>query len=353
MFSPLLHPQKQAQPSQKLRQTAYLFFYILFITFIAVEILVRLRGYSPWQTSQSVREPTIHEPDPVLGWQNKPGEYVIPAYTVDASDIKMTFWPGGRRATQAQKQNRIHQILAVGCSFTQGWAISDSETFAWKLQQQFPPIEFLNYGTTGYGTYQSLLLLENDFKRSNTAPLLVLYGFNGFHESRNVAEQYWLKALSRASHRGHVYLPYCLMGPDGALERHPPERYPMWPLKGTFATIPFLEDCYMRFKTRGRATQRRVVTEKLLLEMNQLCREKGSKLVIVLLTAGAQDKLHYIKFFQKEGICFVDCVHPNYDSPEMKVAGEGHPKGAMNTFWADCIEEALRIEISRVDLHGK
>ena len=50
--------------------------------------------------------------------------------------------------------------MVLGCSFVQGWALSDEETFAWKLQERFVRARVLNFGTAGYGTTQSLLALE-------------------------------------------------------------------------------------------------------------------------------------------------------------------------------------------------
>ena len=38
---------------------------------------------------------------------------------------------------------------------TQGWAIDDNETYPWKLQKRYPSLNVLNYGTGGYGSYQS------------------------------------------------------------------------------------------------------------------------------------------------------------------------------------------------------
>src|SRR5262249_12408647 len=55
--------------------------------------------------------------------------------------------------------------LFIGCSFTQGWAISDQETFPWGVQEHFPAARVLNAGTAGYGTYQSLLGLSEPSPR--------------------------------------------------------------------------------------------------------------------------------------------------------------------------------------------
>ena len=112
------------------------------------EIIFRLKGHRTWRYQPDLERPTIHEPDPVLGWKNKPGSYLIPPYSSDAEAIKVTFLADGRRATAEHPNPRPHTFLVFGGSITQGWAISDEATFAWKLQRKYPYVEVLSYGTT-------------------------------------------------------------------------------------------------------------------------------------------------------------------------------------------------------------
>ncbi len=77
----------------------------------------------------------------------------------------MTILPDGRRrsAMNSVLRSGAPKIVIVGGSFVQGWAVSDQDTFAWKLQDRFADYDVLNLGTAGYGTYQSLLLIEDLF----------------------------------------------------------------------------------------------------------------------------------------------------------------------------------------------
>jgi len=204
----------------------------------------------------------MQEPDPKLGWRNLSGRYVFG----NSEAIEMTFWPGGLRATGPEPLARERQVLVLGGSFTQGWAVSDAETYAYRLQEAFPGVEVRNLGTAGYGTLQALLSLERALEAAPRAPALVLYGFNDFHDTRNVATAQWLRMLSRVSQLGTVRTPYASLDADGGLIRHPPVRYPDWPLKRRLAAVALLEEWLTEVSGIARSQSAVAVTEALLLE---------------------------------------------------------------------------------------
>ena len=313
-----------------------------------VEAFLRLAvGIQPWRNHPSAGEPVIHQPDPLLGWRNKPGEYSFSPTGTSGEVVRMSFEPDGTRTTRTSAQTAQRMITVLGCSLTQGWPLSNTEPYAWKLQERFPSWKVDNYGTGGYGTYQSLLILEGLLSKPSPLPRIVIYGFASFHEDRNVAAWYWLRLLSRFSHRGHIGVPYCdLDSNTGRLRRHPPEAYPTWALKRSLATVVVAEEAFARFQSRSRISQRRLVTEQLLLEMSRLCRDKGIQFLVALLVqeSGGTD---YRAFLQQHQIVYADCLHVRYGTPEF-TAGDGHPNGLMNTFWADRIEEAISgLDIAR------
>ena len=142
-------------------------------TFVVAAFLTLVGAEAIARTALAVRQirpplddglPVLQEPDEVLGWRNKAGSVVWPGRGEDGGkDIRMTFWADGLRATApAPELDRPH-VVVIGCSYTQGWAVTDEETYPWRLQAEFPSHAFLNYGTAGYGTYQSLLALERYF----------------------------------------------------------------------------------------------------------------------------------------------------------------------------------------------
>jgi hypothetical protein len=306
----------------------------------ASEALLRARGFRPWTNkSKDAHEPTMHEPDAVLGWRNKQGKYSVPPYHPSGQPIEVTFLDHGRRRTGAGgAADSRPQLVLVGDSFTAGWAISDDETYAWKLQQAFPFLEVLNYGTGGYGTYQSLLMLERELPYL-ARPAFVLYGFVENAEYRNAAPGSWLGLLSRFSHRGHIDVPFATVEADNRLVRHPPERYLALPFRESSALVAFIEKIYMDRKTRGRMSQKTAVTQRILLEMNKVATQHGATFVVVFLSVRRSTKEHYTAFLRESNIQDLDCGYDITD--EMQVPGEGHPNGKMNTRWANCISAGL------------
>lgn len=304
---------------------------------------MRLAGHGPTRflLPLSSRLPVIHEPAPELGWRNKAGVHRWPGRGRDVGrDITMTFWPGGLRATAAERVTGRRQVVVLGGSFMQGWAVTNEDTCAWKLQAAMPQLEFLNFGTAGYGTYQSLLALEGFLEESAGKLDRVIYGFNGFHAARNVAGGAWLRAVSGTSRAGRLAVPYATLADDGSLVRHPPEQTPAWPLRHRLALSAFLEARYTDLRTRARARQRVAVTEELVHELDRVAREHGATLLIAVLSAsGAQD---YEAFFRRRGLAWLSCVPPDPGSPRMKVPGYGHPSREANAWWAGCIERRLR-----------
>ncbi len=309
----------------------------------AVEGVLRLRGIEPWPSGHA-NEPTMHEADSVLGWVNKEGHYAFHGYVKDAPEIVMTFRNDRSRVTSSEPVRAEAELVVVGCSVTQGWGISDHETYAWRLQQRFPALEVRNYGTGGYGTWQSYLTLQRVLPTCKK-PVLVLYGFIDHHEIRNAATADWLERLSSLSDRGHIDCPYATIAEDGSLIAHPPERFVTFPLPQRLALTVGMQRLYMKHKTRERAEHGREVTERVMLEMDRLSREHGAKLVVVLLLANPDDHAHYLEFLRQNGIEAIDCVHEL--TKDLQVPGNPHPNGKMNAIWADCLAERLETLLPR------
>jgi hypothetical protein len=278
-------------------------------TLLLAEIVLRAAGHGPWQVSTlDAREPVMNQPDPVRGWRNRPGRYVIPPYTAGGRETEIHILPDGSRATGAGEPDGRRVLVLVGGSYTRGNGLSDEQTSAWKLQARFPELRVQNHGTGGYGTYQSLLALEEILPRSDVA--FVLYGFIDHHEVRNVAPPGWIDLLSRFSRRRQVRVPYCTLDARGELVRHPPASYPAWPLRRWLATVAFAERAVAYAGGSERAAQGRAVTERLLVEMEARSRRHGSGFAVVLLSVGPDAKAHYPTFLARSGIRVADCARP-------------------------------------------
>jgi hypothetical protein len=312
------------------------------LTLVGAEAIARsARTATPTRPPLDDGLPVLQEPDDDLGWRNKIGSVVWPGQGEDGGkDIRMTFWSNGLRATApAPDLDRPH-VVVIGCSYTQGWAVTDQETYPWHLQAEFPSHAFLNYGTAGYGTYQSLLALERYFAAGHDSPAVVIYGFIDYHEDRNVAPASWLKALATASRAGTLSIPFVSIGADGTLERHRLDRANSWPLRSHLASVAAVEDRVLEFRTRGRFEQRREVTDRLILELQRVTRDHGSRLLVAILESRDEPKAHVTAFTAREGIESVDCTVPNQEL--LQVPGYSHPDRRINAHWARCIGDRLR-----------
>ena len=313
------------------------------ISCVAFEGALRLLGFTPWTYLAADRnEPTTSEYDPVLGWRSKEGSFRVPPYDPAGQETDLTILRSGlRRSSPQQHETRDDRpkIIFIGCSFTQGWAISDDETFAWKIQAAFPAFEVLNYGTNGYGTYQSLLLLERVLP-GLMSPRIVIYGFIDHHEDRNVATAEWLELLSSYSRRAHVYVPYATADAEGKLVRHRPERYQPLPFREHLALAALGEKALARIKASGRARQGRIVTQQLMLEMSKVSAAHGADFAVALFDYSDEAKASYMDFFKINGVRAVDCYVPRRE--DLVVPGEGHPNGKLNSLWAECIADYVR-----------
>ncbi len=299
---------------------------------------MRLAGYSSWTAQPGLGDTFLHEPDSELGWRNAQGTHT---WSARRPFIHMTFWSDGLRATSEQPRPGRRQAVVIGGSFTQGWAVSDSDTYAWRLSEALPAVEWLNYGTGGYGTYQSLLALPRHLARADARTARVIYGFIDHHEGRNVASPAWLRGLARSAEQFSVRLPYVTLDPEGGLHEHPPAGYPDWPAKRRSALVALLEERLYAVRTSWRKTQAREATQALLRELRREARAHGTRLLVVVLSQSPpHTRESYRQFFEREGFGALECWHPEQN--KMVVPAYGHPNARANHLWAECIEDAIR-----------
>jgi len=299
------------------------------------EFTARESGRRPRRPIQRP-EPAVHTPDPVLGWRTVPGHYLFGPYSPEGAQAIVTIRPDGARDTGDGSSTGRPLVLLVGCSFTFGWAVSDDQTWAWRLQALRPDLEIENRGVEGYGTLQALLLLDELLKRGER-PARVLYGLYD-HAVRNVAAPGWLWQLS--FNKQAVATPYCDLGAGGVLQCHPPALYPSLPFHEYLALVAMLENNLARLRAGGRQEQGVQITKLLMERMAALCKEYGIPFSIVVLQLQERPAADYIPFDKQRGIDVIDCNHPRFTAADI-VTGEGHPNESVHRFWADCIAAAL------------
>jgi hypothetical protein len=323
----------------------------LLAAFARAEIGVRLGGGEPWKACPAAAwEPALHEFDPELGWRNQEGSYAVGPYHPGDPAVRVTMWPRGRRASGLALEERPRRVVIVGCSYTQGWAVSDEETYAWRLQQRFPDVELFNYGTGGYGTLQCLLALERHYAEVGGADAVV-FGFGSFQAARNQGEAAWLAALAQGAAREHVWLPWAELDPNGTLVRHGPARYPHWPLCEVSAVVARAQDAWATLRHPERPSGQEELTWRLILELERTAREHGSRFLVASL-GWQPDSEAFLERLRSTSasahpIRYVDCEPPYSES--LFVRGEGHPNGALNAIWAERIEPVLRAQLDSAE----
>jgi lysophospholipase L1-like esterase len=309
------------------------------LALILAEVLLRVIGRGPYVKRGDARDlPLMHVPDAELGWKNKPGEYNFGII----EPIRMTFWPDGTRATAPRPVEADVRLALIGDSFTEGWAVTDTQTFGWKLQERFPKVSVRNYGSSGYGTVQSLLALKALLEGPGPHPNVVMYGFNDFHEDRNVAKATWLRDVFQVEHRGHVALPYAELAEGGTLLFQAPTSYPSWPLHDRSAIVATVERSWAELSARGRSAHARAVTDALLLEIDRVVRSHRGRFLVVVLAQWMPDSVpHYLDLLARHRIAAANCHHPAFLGPMGQVPYYGHPNAAVNALWGACMEAAL------------
>lgn len=172
-----------------------------------IELGLRLAGEKPRHLYDiSKNEVITNEEDLRLGWIPKIGKHKFEPWAKKGKKTFLTINNDRSRFTGSKNKN-LEKVIFIGGSITQGWAISDDETFAYLLQKNNLNHKVFNFAVGGYGGYQSLLTLEKVLKNKQKVKN-VIYGFIPHHEVRNVAAGSWQYLLNTMSNRGFVRLPY-------------------------------------------------------------------------------------------------------------------------------------------------
>jgi hypothetical protein len=308
----------------------------LFVILILGEIGLRVAGFEPDSGARLQRPWSVEDPE--LGWINRAGTHP----STEPGEVLMTFREDGRRAAGPLERlaGQVKQtVVVVGCSFTQGYGVRDDQTFAWLLDAAHPNVAFLNYGTGGYGTYQSMLAMVRAFEARETAPKAVVYGFVPFHASRNVQTVDYLMSLRSAGVTRRI-APHVRLE-DGQLVPSAPGLMTKLPLARHSALVALIYRRYLQVTFGDRMAQAETATMALISRMRDLCDQNGSKLVVAILDdeSGGVD---YRDLFSRSRIDFVDCANPDWPSEALRVGGVGHPNEVLHAEWAERIGRHLK-----------
>jgi hypothetical protein len=314
---------------------------LLFLTSITlslgvVEILLRINQSTPWKNFNNDKdEPTINQFESKIGWELKEGNFTFKPFTNEGEKFKIKITKGLYRYTGKIIEER-NDIAVLGGSIALGFGVNDEDTFSSLLQKKINDYNIKNYGTGGYGTYQSLLKLEKILLKKNKIKYIIAV-YTQAHEIRNIGEEAWLRTLSQYSNRGHVYLPFATIDSQEKLKRHEPVKYISLPLRENFAIINKIEKRIMKIIFYSKNRDPIKTTIKIFDEMNRIGKINKSKLIVLNMSGNLDEK--YKVFFAKNNIPTIDCDLPSDDN--LIIKGDGHPNKKAHTLYSECIFKKL------------
>lgn len=326
-------------------------FYLLFAVAVLLatlglcEIIVRLLGEKPYvPVVFNIKvEPggRFYQPHPSLGYQHLPGKFTLTlpdSYTFQVTHLKNTL-----RATHpeqpAAKLAGKPQMWIFGCSFTHGWGLNDSETFAWVLQEKYPDWEVVNLGVGGYATIHALVQLREALHQG-MRPRLAILAYGSFHNTRNICSRLYRKAVIPHNRLGELTLPCGRLGGQGELiVLEQKWGYTPLPFMSYSALMHRLERLYLRYEGKFRQSQE--VTKAIVGEIQQLCRQQGIGLLVATLTQDdrTQDLLSYC---QARGIRTVDITVDLKLRENTNYPHDTHPSPKANREYAGKLAAGLR-----------
>jgi len=301
---------------------------------------------------------------PVVGWKNKPGVNKVRSSGFNnVWSSVMTVWDDNSRATGPKDPGTTPDIVFVGCSFTQGSGLNDPETMAWQVQAAHPNLVVKNFGTSGYGAYQSLLTVEELFKQPEV-PKLVIFDFFYWHTIRDIAPVEWIRAFRNA--RGEILVPPYMLG-DGT--EHPPIFYSPWPLESQSSLVSMARVAYLKANHPSSmdTTTDVAIAIRILARMQEIVAKRGATLVVAVLdpwpidnssllgdwkslVKSVQEGTPAVRQFLKANadqgrLEFIECSpDETLEKPEFQLP-DSHPNALANAKWASCINRWLDVKL--------
>lgn len=326
---------------QKVKKLAKKAIYLL-VTGLAMvlvlELGLRLAGQAPYNRP-SAWTTRFFKSDTTKGWVQVPGKYKF-AINKWGDTTNFVIKPDGERVTKpVQSPEQLEKILLIGGSFTMGYGLNDEQTFAWKLQEKFPDVDFRNLGVPAYGTYQSLLVLEEQLKQQKK-PKAVIYDFVDHHRYRNIDTYDWQRTigLARKQPTSDVGLPFVSLDENDKLVHGGPDVI-LLPFAEVSALSFRLQRTINKIRQRPRVQSKNKISELLLLEMRELCRKKDISFYVNILLCDQVHITELVPFLEQNNIPFIDCNVPLNE--ENTFRDDKHPKEPVQDEWTKRVSERL------------
>ena len=299
---------------------------------VVLEVALRLLGYPVAGVDERRREFTFMQLDSAMGWKPVPGAFRAALHNGFPDSMAITINPASERITRPLGSPAGSQdLLAIGGSFLMGYGLDNDQTALWQLQAALPGWNVRNAAVGAYGTYQSLLVLENQLAQG-LRPQAVIYGLIHHHRMRNIAQSHWLEAMYRYQNEQNPTVPYVSLNEQGQLQRERPTRLHPWPGVRYSVLLHMVQRTLLRVQSWGREAHADTVTQGLLMEMQARCQALGIPFYVAVLYYPQAEWPGVERFFQEQEIAYIDCNVPL--SHENTIRNDGHPVASVNAEWA-------------------
>lgn len=322
-------------------------FLLIFSMLLFLEIVLRVIGIGPISdypvSCNFGSNGNFHEYNNLLGITNKPGNYSrVCEFEGDSLAFSVTNNFDNSRATSKKNEfdSIANKILFLGCSFTYGHGLNDTNTMAWKIQEKLTNFNIINLGITATGTLQAYLNLKENLKNKDV-PKFVFYNYGSLHNERNVMAWNWWRPIwdNRSDVLGEKIFPYACFVNDTVTIKYKPAKdfYSLFPLRRKSAMAKVIEDFY-----NGSVSDKvdsYQVTLDLILNMKKLA-DDNEIIFVVPYFSTDEISLKMINDLNSYGITTIDISVDNKRENYLK-EWDKHPSEQANKLFAEKILKYL------------
>lgn len=317
------------------------------ICLLVSEWAMRRLGVQPWQRPGDlgiVIEPDIRFfiPHPQYGFTHNPGKFTV--FYPGGFTFMVTHDKVGKRITalhQRESETTRPEIWIFGCSYTYGWALNDSETFPWILQEQLPEFRIVNFGVAAFGTIHSYLQCKEAFA-NRSKPVLIVVAYSSIHDVRNVCSRLHQKNLHVLKQLIPWVQPYARLSRKGKLTFHYEDisYNPIWGMQ-SLATVHALE--LIIISLQQSLLHPYEVAQGLLVAFSELAETAAVDFMVIGLDPASQRLMHEVK---KTGIntgyIGLDISKKEFNN----LPNDIHPNASANKIYADEILRYIKEQLS-------